>query len=338
MQGLISVIIPVYNVEKYLVRCIDSVISQTYGKLEIILVDDGSTDQSGKMCDEYALRDDRIKVIHKQNGGLADARNAGLKIATGDYIGFVDSDDWIEPDMYERLYALCCENNLDLIAARFCEYIDDKDKDTLFTNDFWVTDGIGLLKINIFGDEKYVVTNSVWDRLYKREILKDIWFPAGRKYEDICFSAEVFLRAERCGYLDAKLYHYTIRNDSIMGQGVKARGTFNDDILADLLPLMKEKADMLYRAGYKVLGDRCTYNYLRECLQCIEKVAWKKDYRTQSKWLLSEYKSNRSWMKDYCCAEKENAGHYEIAIANVSIYLYVLLVRVKRGLRRMLRK
>ena len=103
-QGLISVIVPVYNVEQYLDRCVCSILNQTYQNLEIILVDDGATDSSGRMCDEYAKRDERIKVVHKQNGGLSDARNAGLAAATGEYIGYVDSDDWIEPDMYEKMY------------------------------------------------------------------------------------------------------------------------------------------------------------------------------------------------------------------------------------------
>lgn len=103
-DDLISVIVPVYNVEKYLHKCINSILNQTYKNLEIILIDDGSTDNSGKICDEYALKDNRIKVIHKENGGLSSARNAGLDICSGDYIGFVDSDDYIAEDMYEYLY------------------------------------------------------------------------------------------------------------------------------------------------------------------------------------------------------------------------------------------
>ena len=105
-KELISIIVPVYNVEKYVEKCINSIINQTYKNLQIILVDDGSKDNSGKICDEFKLKDNRIEVIHKNNGGLSDARNAGLKLAKGDYIGFVDSDDYIEADMYETLYNL----------------------------------------------------------------------------------------------------------------------------------------------------------------------------------------------------------------------------------------
>ena len=115
----ISIIIPVYNVEAYLDRCIQSVIHQTYQNLEIILVDDGSTDHSPQMCDAYAQIDERIKVVHKSNGGLSDARNAGLMVATGTYIGYVDSDDWIELEMYERMYAACIEHQAELAVCRY---------------------------------------------------------------------------------------------------------------------------------------------------------------------------------------------------------------------------
>ena len=116
---LISIIVPVYNMEKYLARCVDSIIAQTYDKIEIILVDDGSTDNSSSMCDHYARKDERIKVVHKLNGGLSDARNAGFAVATGSYIGYVDSDDWIEPDMYEKMYYACVENDAELAVCRY---------------------------------------------------------------------------------------------------------------------------------------------------------------------------------------------------------------------------
>ena len=110
----ISVIVPVYNVEKYLTKCVDSIMNQTYKDLEIILVDDGSTDNSGKICDEYVKKDKRFKVIHKKNGGLSDARNVGIKNSTGEYLSFIDSDDYIDNDMIECLYNACIKNNADI--------------------------------------------------------------------------------------------------------------------------------------------------------------------------------------------------------------------------------
>lgn len=119
MSAKISIIVPVYNIEKYIVRCIESILNQTYSNLEIILVDDGSTDSSGGICDEYAKKDDRIVVIHKVNGGLSDARNAGLKVVTGDYIGYVDGDDWIDSTMYEDMLSVMEAKDIKLSICRY---------------------------------------------------------------------------------------------------------------------------------------------------------------------------------------------------------------------------
>ncbi len=123
---LISIIIPVYNVERYLRECIDSIIAQTYKNLEIILVDDGSSDKSGEICDEYSKKDSRIKVIHKKNGGLSDARNVALDITKGDYIGFIDSDDYIEKDMFQILYNLAEEYNAEISSISFYKMLENK--------------------------------------------------------------------------------------------------------------------------------------------------------------------------------------------------------------------
>lgn len=123
---LISIIIPVYNVERYLRECIDSIIAQTYKNLEIILVDDGSSDKSGEICDEYSKKDSRIKVIYKKNGGLSDARNVALDIAKGDYIGFIDSDDYIEKDMFQILYNLAEEYNAEISSISFYKMLENK--------------------------------------------------------------------------------------------------------------------------------------------------------------------------------------------------------------------
>ena len=128
-NDLISVIVPVYNMEQYMERCVNSIINQTYHNLEIILVDDGSTDHSTAMCDEYALRDERIKVVHKPNGGLSDARNAGLAVVSGNYVGYVDSDDWIEPQMYEKMYAACVEKQCTGGSVPVCKGLSGQDRE-----------------------------------------------------------------------------------------------------------------------------------------------------------------------------------------------------------------
>ena len=129
MQPLISVIVPIYNVEKYLDRCVGSIINQTYKNLEIILVDDGSPDNCPQMCDDYAKKDSRIKVVHKENGGLSDARNAGMKVATGEYVSFIDSDDYISLDFYETLLETIVDNDSDIVECSVVKFYEDNSFD-----------------------------------------------------------------------------------------------------------------------------------------------------------------------------------------------------------------
>ena len=330
MKDLVSIIIPVYNVEKYLKKCVDSILNQTYTNLEVVLVDDGSTDASGQICDMYAGMDLRVRVIHKANGGLSDARNAGMKIATGEYIGFVDSDDWIEPDMYECLYNLAMENSLDVVAGRFCETIDGVDVNCECTGEFRIFTGEEMLEINISGHPQYVVTNSVWDRLYRRDILEGMKFPVGRKYEDIVFSTEVFLKAKRCGYLDSKVYHYTIREDSIMGRGLKCKKGISKDVFVDLLPQMRDKTRILYEAGCQELGDESTYSYLRECLNLLGRYCGESERKVDILWLQEEYQKNRRWMKRYVSKHIKRKRELSVVIANVSVRLFVALKKMEK--------
>ena len=193
---MISVIVPVYNVERYIRQCVESILEQTYADLEIILVDDGSTDGSGSICDEYKLKDNRVVVIHKCNGGLSEARNAGLDIARGEYIGFVDSDDYIEPDMYEVLYKNCERYAADLAAARFVKFNTQGEVRKNFTENIEVFSREEMLRLFIVGDRRYEITMSVWDRLYKRELISDLRFPVGKCYEDIVFSTKVIEKSK----------------------------------------------------------------------------------------------------------------------------------------------
>lgn len=195
-KDLISIIVPVYNVEQYLDRCVESILRQTYRRLEIILVDDGSTDSSPAKCDGYAKRDKRVKVVHKRNGGLSDARNAGLALVTGDYIGYVDSDDWIEPEMYARMYQACAGHNAQVAVCRyFCEYADK----TVAGGDGSVIPLVRdeLLKIYIGGHDRYVIYNSVWSKLFKRDVVSGMLFPKGRNSEDIMYTTRAFCRVEQ---------------------------------------------------------------------------------------------------------------------------------------------
>lgn len=184
----ISVIVPVYNVEKYLSQCLDSIIHQTYKNLEIILVDDGSTDSSGLICDNYSQKDKRIKIIHKCQGGLSDARNAGLKIATGEYISFIDSDDFIDKNMYSILINNTQKYNSDIVWFNYYNYYSKKhfiNSSIIKNNDLYDLSSSDKIKFakNLF--YQYKMDAHVWAKLYKRSIFNNIKFPYGKLFEDI---------------------------------------------------------------------------------------------------------------------------------------------------------
>lgn len=223
MNELISIIVPVYKVEPYIKRCVQSIIEQSYKNIEIILVDDGSPDKSGEICDEFSKKDERIKVIHKTNGGLSDARNAGLKIAKGEYIGFVDSDDYIENDMFECLYKLCTENKAQISIVSYYEYYNGK-LISVRKNDklekFNKTEAIKELLI----DSK--IQSYAWNKLFKRELFDGIIFPTNKNFEDIATTLLLFEKAEKVVLLEEPKYHYLRRNDSIIGK--KNYKTYND--------------------------------------------------------------------------------------------------------------
>lgn len=212
----ISIIVPFYNVEKYASKCIESIINQTYKNLEIILVDDGSKDNCGKICDEFAKKDKRIKVIHKTNGGLSDARNAGIKEATGNYIGFVDSDDYIESDMYEYLLNLLEKNNADISICGVGEVYEDFEEESIKTKeDVIIYDNKEALK-ELLLDKK--IRSHAWDKLYKKELFNNIFYPKGRKMEDVGTTYKLFNKANRIVYGEKIKYHYLQRKNSIMGK------------------------------------------------------------------------------------------------------------------------
>ena len=231
MTANISVVIPIYNVEKYLRRCVDSVINQTYSSLEIILVDDGSPDQCPAICDEYAEQDKRIKVIHKTNGGLASARNAGMKIATGKYLFFVDSDDWLDPEGLEKLYHLAEEHNVDFVRYRSVRenwpglpphYPTLIGKAREMRGGYYSRDDIKKeILPRLFATSSLTLGPIVgaWGSLYRMSLLKDnnIQFHEDIKYsEDVLFSAEVVTNTNNFYYLDeGGIYHYFYNDSSI---------------------------------------------------------------------------------------------------------------------------
>ena len=213
----ISVIVPIFKVEQYLENCINSIINQTYENLEIILVDDGSPDNCGAICDEFAVKDNRIKVIHKENGGISSARNAGLDIATGDLIAFIDSDDWIEPEMLTVLERILSENNADFSV---CGMIADFGV-AVIKNKSSVSNVVKVDKPEIFN----LILNApnfygyAWNKLYRREIIGDLRFDESLMYcEDLDFCVRL---AEKCNFAvftKEKFYHYMQHSASMTGE------------------------------------------------------------------------------------------------------------------------
>ena len=229
MNPEISIIVPVYNVEKYLKRCIDSILNQSFTNFELILVDDGSTDNSGKIIDEYAIKDERIKVIHKENGGQGSARNRGLDIAKGNYIGFVDSDDWIHKDMYKCMYQIINEDSTDIVQVGHNtveKYTKDK---RCNIND------LNIICIdNII--EKFTDCNSFEilplifpvNKLYRRELWKNLRFPEGKFAEDLRIIYKIYDITTKYKIIDYNFYNYYMSPNS------STRGEFNIKKLEDL--------------------------------------------------------------------------------------------------------
>lgn len=218
----ISIIVPVYNVEKYLSRCLDSLLNQTLIDIEIICVNDGSTDESLKILESYAEKDNRIKIVNKENGGLSSARNEGLKYVTSDYVGFVDSDDWIEPDTYELALSAVQKNNVDFVSWGAKIVLDDDIKEE--TPSIASARNYHNLKLigyhNVTDSVLTKTSVTVWNKLFKMQIIRDnnLIFPNGLIYEDNEFFLKYAIYCQNAYYIDKYLYNYLQRTNSIIGK------------------------------------------------------------------------------------------------------------------------
>ena len=212
-KNIISVIIPIYRVEKYLNKCVDSVLNQTHRNIQVILVDDGSPDNCPAICDEYAKKDRRVKVIHKKNGGLSDARNCGLQYAIGEYISFVDSDDYLDVRMLEILYNMVKEENCDLAIVGFKTFYENNQAEPRYSKKTVILSKeqavLELFKQNSFG-------NYAWNKLYKASLFKNIKFTVCKKLEDIGTAYKIIEQSSKIVYNSSKLYFYLQREGSIL--------------------------------------------------------------------------------------------------------------------------
>lgn len=255
LNPLISVIVPIYKVEQYLGQCVDSVLAQSYGNFELILVDDGSPDNCGKICDEYALQDNRIFVIHKENGGLSDARNSGIKKAIGEYIALIDSDDYVSPFFLEILITNALKYGADVVTTgQSTKFIDGDATPILLavsTQDF---------KSRVISTKEAIADllyqrrpNGAQFNLYKKYIFDNIEYPKGYLYEDMATTYKTYIKAKKICCLDSKLYAYRVRKDSIVRQSFSEKKMISIEITRTLYKDICVYDDSLRKAA----ASRC---------------------------------------------------------------------------------
>lgn len=301
MKPLISVIIPVYGVEKYLKRAVDSVLGQTYRNLEIILVDDGSPDQCPAICDAYAAKEARVRVIHKENGGLSDARNAGLDIAGGDYIAFLDSDDYYAPFFIEVLYGQLIKQNA---QVALCRYEVTEELDVSAGPDFagyLANYREGKIYCPVY-DRKQMLCNQydaiccdatyfivAWNKLYKASLWKGVRFPKGKIHEDEATTYRIFDKIEKGVYVNMPMYAYFSMPDSITRAKFNLRRLQWFDALDDRIDFLYEKAENeAANAAVRGRADgaiRYYYPLVRECPREKTEAKRLKGYVKQALWM-----------------------------------------------------
>lgn len=260
MNPAISIIVPVFNVEAYLEDCIESILDQKFSDFELILVNDGSTDESGSICDNYAKNDKRVKVVHKSNGGVSSARNTGINVAQGNYIGFVDSDDRIKENMYKRLYQLCLDTESDIAICKLGREIEGKIINKSEGSVIKELDNIQAMKQLFIGN---LYRFSLCNKLFKKKCFDEIQFPEGRIHEDLSTTYRLFANADKTVYTNEIGYIYVKRENSILTT------TFNENRLDafegwdEILAFMNNK--------YPSISNEFTTCF---CYWCVDNIVY----------------------------------------------------------------
>ncbi len=282
MDKLVSVIVPIYNVAEYLDKCVETIIGQTYKNIEIILVDDGSTDACPTMCDSYAERDSRIKVIHKRNGGLSDARNAGIEIASGEYFAFIDSDDYVAADFIETLLTVCEENSCKIAQCKSMSVTDDSGKGGNEKYSMELIAGCDMIR-RIYEDPT-ADTIVIWSKLYRRELFDNIRFPFGKLHEDEFTDYKLFDLCEKVAVLDKTMYFYRVNPDSIVRRSYSLKRM-------SIFEALEERREYLAGRGYTELAALTDAAYVKQLILHLQEVKGNKEWKGIERELKSKLKA-----------------------------------------------
>ena len=331
MKELISVIIPIYNVEHYLEKSVESVINQSYENLEIILVDDGSTDDSGKLCDKIAKKDERIKVIHKKNGGISDARNVGIEKANGKYLGFIDSDDYIDEFFYETLYAILKKYNSDISMCNYKKvYTDSEENNTESEHKEQVFDSKQALReLLLFGK----IENYVWNKLYKKDVFTKVRYPVGKKMEDLGTTYLTIKNSKTVVVTDYIGYFYRQRKGSIMSNS-------NSNLIRDTRDMVNKRYNDLILTD-KDLINELTINrltFIKYYYEDIGKLKDKKilsEFNGEYKFYKEHYKTYKKEIKKTTASKIKKIDFSILYYSNkLLVYMYALKKQIKKLIRR----
>lgn len=281
---LITIIVPAYNVEKYIKKCVNTIVNQTYRNLEIILVDDGSTDSTGKICDEYEEKDKRIKVIHKENGGLSDARNCGIDIAKGNYILTIDSDDYVDLEIVEFLYNDLKKHNADISTCLPLEIYENSSENLKNNceNKNTVLDTQTALENLMYLKD---VTVSAWGKMYKKELFENVRYPKGKLYEDLATTYLLFANAKTVSTNTKKMYYYLIREGSIMS------AKFSKNRMDSLY--FAEEETVYIKKNFPNIVNSAINKEFMEAVVISKTVPLKKEFLAERKKLSKVLKTNR---------------------------------------------
>lgn len=293
----ISIIVPVYKVEPFLDRCIKSIVEQTLEDLELILINDGSPDNCPMICDAWAEKDSRIKVIHKTNGGLSDARNAGLDIATGKYIGFVDSDDYIKKDMYEILLNVLNSTGADFIKSNYISF-EEETIPVYESVETRITVFNAVEALENFMNEEYScekpMKSTIWDGLYKKELFSNIRFPKGKINEDTFIFPELILKAKKIVHINEAFYYYYKRPGSIVHSGINEREINSRNLWVHIGNVMENFTDKF--------REKCCINSVSRYLSILSRIyfsTFKDEYFSSVRKELIEYfQANKQYINN----------------------------------------